>query len=547
MEKSKRGTEAKSSRESPQTGSSTASMPPRPMAVREPLPPLPTLTILAHPNLDRVGDRVLLGELLACREVQLCRRRPRFKAPGAHAGEPLGDRFLSRRPFHLQPGADGGILIHRGASPAELRLDGEILRQERHVSPQALDDGVVLELARRVVLLLHRHPADCDEPDSSFGMVGASAGLAEVRASIARLAAFDVPVLIRGETGTGKELVARALHEHGSRRDGPFLDVSLAALPPSLATAELFGAAKGAYTGATRDRRGHFEQAHGGTLFLDEVGEAPAGLQVLLLRALETGKILPAGAAAPRRVDVRLLSATDEDLEAACLEGRFRAPLLYRLAGYILRIPPLRHRRDDIGRLLVHFLRQGLEEAGAPVPETAGSPTSWLPPGLVSRLARAAWPGNIRQLRHLAHRLIIDGRDKPQLGLGMDLREWLGEPSGPAVPELRPSPPPAPQPPSGAAAPRRRKPSQIPEDELLEALRSHRFNLTEAASALGVPRTSLYARIERSDRLRVAAEIPPEAIREAWRRFPGDLAAMVSELEISERALRQRLRDMGLR
>jgi two-component system nitrogen regulation response regulator GlnG len=158
-------------------------------------------------------------------------------------------------------------------------------------------------------------------------------------------APLAVPVLLQGETGTGKELAARSIHDQSTRAQGPFLAVNLGALPAPLAAAELFGARKGAYTGAVQDLPGWFGRADGGTLFLDEVGEAPLEVQVMLLRALETGEIVPVGSQTPRRVDVRVVSATDADLEAAVGRGAFRAPLLHRLAGYSIRLPPLRHRR----------------------------------------------------------------------------------------------------------------------------------------------------------------------------------------------------------
>ena len=200
-------------------------------------------------------------------------------------------------------------------------------------------------------------------------MVGESAALRQVRAHVERIADLPVPVLVRGETGTGKELVARAVHLRSPRRDGPFVSVNLGAIPRDLAAAELFGAVRGAYTGAAQDRPGFFRAARGGTLFLDEVGEAPPEVQAMLLRVLESGEMYPVGGQAPVATDVRLIAATDADLEERIRDGRFKAPLLHRLAGYEIRLPPLRERREDIGPLFVHFAREELErigEAGRP-------------------------------------------------------------------------------------------------------------------------------------------------------------------------------------
>ena len=306
------------------------------------------------------------------------------------------------------------------------------------------------------------------------------------------------------------------------------------------AAAELFGSRKGAYTGSVRDQPGYFALADGGTLYLDEVGEAPPEVQVMLLRALETGEVVAVGDAAPRKVDVRIVSATDTDLESAIRQGTFRSPLLHRLSGYLIRLPPLRQRREDIGRLLVHFLRLELERIGDTLPPRAaaeGEP--WLPAGLVARLARYAWPGNVRQLQNVARQLAIDGREQPVIVDVPGLEDLMPgeEPTSPSAPLTAPA----------APAPGRRRPSEISEEELIAALRSHRWNLKAAADALGVARTSLYLLLERSPSVRPAAEIPPEEVRRAWERCGGDLEAMAGELEVSERALRQRLKDLKLR
>src|SRR6185369_2634420 len=188
--------------------------------------------------------------------------------------------------------------------------------------------------------------------------------------------------------------------------------VNMGAIPPALAAAELFGAARGAFTGADQRRTGYFSQAHGGTLFLDEIGETPPEVQVLLLRALETGEIQPVGAEAPRRVDVRVLAATDADLEEAIAAGRFRFSLFKRQTAYEIRLPALRERREDFGQLFFSFLRQELEALGEAGrlddPGPRGDP--WLPAPLVARLAAADWPGNVRQLRNAARQIAIGNR-----------------------------------------------------------------------------------------------------------------------------------------
>ncbi len=523
--------------------------------------PLPALTILGHPDLDRGGELVLLGELAAGRGFSLSRHQPHFTAPGAASGTPLDDPFLSRGPLLFQPLAGGGVRLDRGGSRTHLVVDGVTVVDRHDVDAGALEEGVVIELARRIVLLLHRRTPPAAGASERFGLVGDSSRMERVRQAIARVADLDVTVLLRGETGTGKELVASALHAHGPRHAADLVAVNLGAIPPSLAAAELFGARKGAYTGADRNRPGYFRRADGGTLFLDEIGEAPPELQVMLLRALETREITAVGAQTPRRIDVRVISATDADLDRLISAGGFRSQLLHRLAGYTIQLPPLRRRRDDTGKLLVHFLRRELRAAGEPPPPSdPGARHPWLTASVVARLARYPWPGNVRQLRNVARQLVIDSRGQPVLGAGLRLDELLPAPpanwaGGDGGPESAPEPAPgpatesteAPAEPIAPTAVPRRKPSEVTEDELLAALRAHRWNLKATAAALGVSRTSLYALLDRSPNVRAATDVPPEEIRSAHQRHGGDLDAMVDELEISERALRQRLKDLGLR
>jgi two-component system nitrogen regulation response regulator GlnG len=208
-----------------------------------------------------------------------------------------------------------------------------------------------------------------------------------------------VPVLLRGETGTGKELVARALHARGPRRRGPFVSVNLGAIPRELAAAELFGAVRGAYTGAARDRDGYFRAARGGTLFLDEVAEAPPEVQVTLLRVLETGELYPVGGDAPIATDVRVIAATDADLDAQIRDGRFKAPLLHRLAGSELHLPPLRERAEDLPALCAALLESIAAAARLPVPALA--------PDFAAALARWPWRGNVRELRAVLENAVL--------------------------------------------------------------------------------------------------------------------------------------------
>src|SRR5690606_8992135 len=289
-----------------------------------------------------------------------------------------------------------------------------------------------------------------------------------------------------------KELVARGIHESGPRGRGPFVAVNMAAIPPSTAASELFGHRRGAFTGALRDHRGVFEQASGGTLLLDEIGAAPPELQAMLLRALETGLIRPVGGDEDVRVDVRVVAATDEDLEAAVAEGAFRAPLLHRLASYSIHLPPLRERREDLGRLVCHFLRLELAPLGeAHLLERPGAEEPWLPAQVMLAFARHGWPGNVRQLRNAARQRVISSRGSRVARLDPALQAMLAAaPPGPA-------PAPAAAAEERALAPRpRRAPSEIDDDLLLETMRRVGWKPTRAAAELGISKTSLYALME---------------------------------------------------
>lgn len=234
-------------------------------------------------------------------------------------------------------------------------------------------------------------------------LFGASPGMAEVREIIARVAPTNATALIVGETGTGKELVARAIHRNSGRAGKPFIAVNCAALPEPLLESQLFGHEKGAFTGADKARHGLFEAADGGTLFLDEAGEMPLALQAKLLRVLMDGEVLRVGATAPRTVDVRLVVATHRDLKQRIAEGAFREDLYYRLAVVPIVIPPLRDRREDLPDLVEYFLDVVASELKVP--------RKRLCPSALKRLAGYNFPGNVRELRNLIERAYILGRD----------------------------------------------------------------------------------------------------------------------------------------
>jgi transcriptional regulator with GAF, ATPase, and Fis domain len=540
--------------------------------------PALALTILFHPDVSRVGERALLGPLAPGTAAQISRHEPSFSPPGGGAAGPLDSPHVSRSPIEITALEGGAVALDAAKTSTSVVARGKPLTSAAF-SADDVRRGVVLLLAGSVVLLLHRvASAPLGVRGEELGLVGDSDGLRAVLAEVRSVADLSKPVLLRGESGSGKELVARAIHRAGPRRGAPFVAVNLGAVPAPIAAAELFGSERGAFTGAVR-RRGYFEQAEGGTLFLDEIGEAPVELQAALLRALQEGEIQPVGGDRPRKVDARVVAATDADLEARVEGGSFRAPLLNRLAAYQIWIPPLRERKDDIGRLLVRFFREELMEIGEErklAPAAGEAP--WLSAAVVARLAEHPWPGNVRQLRNVVRHLVIGNRDGARVVITPGAERLLetatkgpaaAAPEPPldsaAAPSTLPSAAPASASSASAGAPSsapgseiaagsgrsnsppspRRKAIDIGKDEILAALRKHRFEIAAAAKELGIPRPSLDLAMSRL-RIRKAADLRNDEIEASFRANGGDILRMVDDLQASERALLRRVRELGL-
>ncbi len=319
-------------------------------------------------------------------------------------------RSLGMKTVLCEPIPGDGGAPPRGALYVENRSRADAF-------PRAWREAVrllALQLGQQLALLergaaVHGDPTLRYRRSGRFDeFVGRSPALAGVLARIDRIAGLESPrtALIVGETGVGKELVARALHRYGPRRDGPFVPVNTAALQPSLAEAELFGATKGAYTGAATAREGLFRAAHGGVLFLDEIGEISAELQVKLLRVLDEPRIRPVGATDEVEVDVWIVAATNRDLAQAVAAGTFRRDLYYRLAGSVVPVPPLRSRPEDIDALAVHFAAAAAARAERPPP--------FLDPTLLAALRDRPLEGNVRELRGLMDAL-VEQNDLPIL------------------------------------------------------------------------------------------------------------------------------------
>jgi two-component system nitrogen regulation response regulator GlnG len=266
--------------------------------------------------------------------------------------------------------------------------------------PKPFDLGELLAVVDRAlkqpIAQANTPEAAKPSPDDALPLIGRSPAMQEIYRIIARLTTTDLTVMINGESGAGKELVARALHDYGRRRQGPFVAINMAAIPRELIESELFGHERGAFTGATNRHVGRFEQANGGTLFLDEIGDMPPEAQTRLLRVLQEGEFTTVGGRQPIRANARIVAATHRDLRALIRTGQFREDLFYRLNVVPIRLPPLRERPDDIPVLAQHFLNKAQSE---------GLPAKTLNPGAMALLSAYRWPGNVRELENLIRRL----------------------------------------------------------------------------------------------------------------------------------------------
>ncbi len=338
----------------------------------------------------------------------------------------------------------------------------------------------VIVLTERVAAALRppaSPPPPGDEgPDSMI--VGVHPAIVEVYKAVARVAPLPVPVLVLGETGTGKELVARALHRFGANPHGPFVPVNCGAIPDTLLESELFGHTKGAFTDARRDRRGALAQAHGGTVFLDEIGDVSKAFQVRLLRFLQDGVVRPLGADSGERVEVRVVAATHRDLRAMVAEGSFREDLFYRLAGYEIYLPPLRERLTDLPALVEHFRKRAVAELLIPAPPATTE--------MLAALAARPWPGNVRELEQTVRRLIIDTGALADVTALPPTAGGRGEATAPAEP-----------PQAVARVPDLTTLEAAERDHILRVLAATSGNRSAAARILGIERKTLARKLRR--------------------------------------------------
>jgi len=346
----------------------------------------------------------------------------------------------------------------------------ELLDEICRLAAPRLRTAVAIEDARRRAQLWETSSAETD------GILTADPAMLAALQTVRQVASTDLPVLIQGETGTGKELVARVLYRSSARSQGPFVVVNCAAIPATLIESELFGYVRGAFTGAVRDRVGLVGAAHRGTLFLDEIGELPAELQPRLLRVLQSGEVTRLGSVAPETVDVRVVAATNRNLEREIDSGRFRQDLYFRLAAVTVKLPPLRERPHDIRLLAAHFLRSYAARYGKPEPELTGE--------CLDTLSAYSFPGNVRELESEMARLVAmtaPGGTVTPAALNDRIRGGNG--GGTAAP---------------AAARLAPMPLEEMEKRLIQSVLEHtEGNRTRAAEVLGISREGLRTKMQR--------------------------------------------------
>ena len=345
----------------------------------------------------------------------------------------------------------------------------------------------VFRLRRQNELMALEKRAAGERPESPCGVedddgiVRASdSPMNDICDRVRQVAPFDIPVLISGESGTGKELAARAVHNNSLRWQQPFVVENCGALPDELLESELFGYRKGAFTGAVDDRIGLFERANGGTVFLDEIGEISPAFQVKLLRVLQEQEIRPLGASETRRIDVRVIAATNKDLEAEVAEGRFREDLYYRLSAVTVHIPALRERPGDIEPLANALLRHAVSGLG--------KPCSGLSPQAIASMRAYHWPGNVRELQNEIQRMLVESRDKVLDAELLSPRVLRSAPPGNDLAEVN----------ADALTGTLKARIQSIEIQILrESLIRHRWNKSRAAKELGLSRVGLRSKLER--------------------------------------------------
>ena len=485
------------------------------------------LTIIFHPDTSRIGETARF-EKVAGEDVWLLGRRvPEFSSKvSATGGRGLEDSYISRVALQFSA-CKGELIMQRPDNSSRCCVLGKEIGTQSTITKSQLRSGVAIQLGGRVVLLLRKSTLVESHSERSDGekLLGSSAYMCQLRAQIARLATSGLDVLIRGETGTGKELVAGAMHKASKRSNNDMIAVNMAAIPEALAPAALFGSARGAFTGAEKSTPGYFEQADGSTLFLDEIGDTPPEVQAQLLRALQQREIQCVGGPI-KSVDIRVISATDAELTGD--QCSFKAALRYRLAQSELELAPLRDHPEDIGELLWQFVASDLRSMGRTrlLPEYLPSPANiaqWADLFHIFLLYR--WPGNVRQLINFCSQVAV--ASESALKIPETVHKSLLN-NLPKAQELDPE---------------ILEPRPYSDREFMESFAKARYEVTRVAKELGLSRQAVYRRISQMPDLCLANEVSGDQLKTALRDSDGDQALAAWQLKVSLAGLRERIRN----
>jgi two-component system nitrogen regulation response regulator GlnG len=482
-------------------------------------PPILALTVLWHPDPARIGEQYLEPD--AGKAIEVSRFLPLFARPGRD-GLGLGHGGVSRLPLSLARDAGGRLSVTPPDSRMVVEINGAEIRGPIVLESGQLDSGVVLGLGRAILLCIHwtdRLPRDNPVP----GLLGVSGAAIQVRELIRTVAPTELPVLLLGETGTGKEVAARAIHALGHRAGKPLVAVNMAVMNEGLAASELFGTTRGAYTGAQSARTGLFAEADGATLFLDEIGNTPPNVQPMLLRVLESGQYRAVGGDTDRRSSARVIAATDQDLSGQ----DFNQALLRRLERFVIVLPPLRARREDVGILLLHALEQARSAGGGQL--------AALPFAFISACANYDWPGNVRQLAHVLARALL----LVQAGQ-MPLFEALVGGHHPRQPGQAQAAP------SAAPGAKRRALDEFSDEEVVAALHNNGWQIQGAAAELGISRPSMYKLIDGHPAIRRPEAIGMDELKHGLEQGGADVERCAALLLTPAEALRRHMRGLGL-
>lgn len=498
----------------------------------------PALRLLWHPDQERIGEIAQVPELeRAGARLAVSRQGPRFAPPASGAGgqAALDDGQGDPPPFVLLGQPNGEIEIQPGNANERVKVNDELLTVPRRLSVDDLSSGAVIAVAQRFVFLL-RYVRDPATPPNDLGLVGVSEAIGTVRNEIRKVAGLDYKdVLIRGETGVGKEEVAKAIVALSARAEKPLVTVNMGALIASTALSELFGHERGAFTGAVEKRDGHFVEANGGTLFLDEIGELVPDVQPMLLRALETREIQALGSRQKRKVDVRILMATDANLEERIAAKTFREALFRRLGHFTINVPPLRARREDVGPLLLHFLKREFEQAREPRARVRGI-GEWLPGNVVARAALMPWPRNVGDLRSFASELFIRFRERPRV----EVDEWLAQRLHRPKPKAAIARP-------GVAVARRPDGATLDLEEFRQVYLDNDCQPVAVAEQLRISTKTVYKVLrENPDIGAVAKDLPTSDLVREYVECGRDIGKLAKRLRTSARSIKARLAREGV-